>query len=62
MLILLILSYVKMLFVASDYIFITVELYNEKITFDSLDGLLHSPRYMALFTISFLNQSSFKGD
>lgn len=42
--------------------FLTVEMPNVKLTFDTLDGLVHSPRYIALFSISFLHKCVFKGD
>ena len=42
--------------------FLTVDTLHGKMTFDTLDGLVHSPRYVALFTISFLNKCVFKGD
>lgn len=62
MVVLIAISLVKIVLLAHDHMFLTIVTYQGKMTFETLDCLVHSPRYVALFTISILHKSIYKGD
>ena len=62
MVVLLVISFTKIYLMSHDHMFLTVVTYQGSMTFDTQDGLVHSPRYVALFTISLLHKCVFKGD
>jgi hypothetical protein len=62
MVVLLLISFVKIYLISQDHMFLTVMTYQGSLIFDTLDVMVHSPRYVALLTISLLHKCIYKGD